>query len=162
MTRQKRTARTRAMQRRRKFTRRIERATGRVFANFEEACKAFTSAIVEGVMPVFAGVIEGLQAFASEWQKFVDSLTPEERGVLMLMLDEDEDDVIFRLTGNDEDGWCLDDGTDEDSLLRVWDTAEDAMAELPGDWWQEDGCWFATEIQDDRGGMHLRSARSSA
>jgi len=154
MSRQKRTARTRAMQRRRKFTRRIERATGRVFANFEEACKAFTSAIVEGM-------IEGLQAFASEWQKFVDSLTPEERGVLMLMLDEDEDDVIFRLTGNDEDGWCLDDGTDEDSLLRVWDTAEDAMAELPGDWWQDDGCWFATEIQDDRGGMHLRS-RSSA
>lgn len=32
----------------------------------------------------------------------------------------------------------------------TWDTAEDAMAEHPGKWWNEDGCWMC--FADDLGG----------
>lgn len=51
----------------------------------------------------------------------------------------DEEDNLRRLTGNDADGWQI----DPDPLLRVWDTAADAMAEIPGEWWEEEpGCWL--------------------
>lgn len=52
---------------------------------------------------------------------------------------EDERPDPIRLRG-DDDGWWLED----DPLGRVWDTAADAMAEFPADWWAEDGCWYAT------------------
>lgn len=70
------------------------------------------------------------------------------RGVFdaVRLLDEDDEDGenmagLRRLRGDDdEEGWTLDD----DPLGRVWGTAADAMAEVPGDWWEEEpGCWMA-------------------
>ncbi len=61
----------------------------------------------------------------------------------------DEGPEPYRLRGDDEEGWMIDD----DPLLRVWDTAADAMAEVLGDWWEEEpGCWMATAIESARPG----------
>lgn len=45
---------------------------------------------------------------------------------------------IIRLRG-DGDAWII----EEDAMWRCWDTAEDAMAEVPGAWWcDEPGSWL--------------------
>lgn len=45
---------------------------------------------------------------------------------------------IIRLRG-DGDAWTI----DQDSGCRCWDTAEEAMDEVPGAWWSDEpGCWL--------------------
>ena len=56
------------------------------------------------------------------------------------------DDNIIRLLGcdgdGDEEGWFIaDEGVDP--LGRTWTTAQAAMAEVPGAWWNEEpGVWM--------------------
>ena len=69
------------------------------------------------------------------------------------MNDDDDNDNIIRLLGcdgdGDEEGWFI---ADErvDPLGRTWTTAQDAMAEVPGAWWDEEpGVWMC--VRDELG-----------
>ena len=69
------------------------------------------------------------------------------------MNDDDDNDDIVRLLGcdgdGDEEGWFI---ADErvDPLGRTWTTAQDAMAEVPGEWWEEEpGVWMC--VRDELG-----------
>lgn len=86
MSRQKRTARTRAMQRRRKLVRRIARVTNgaiRTVAEFGAAIAEAFTPVVEAMVEVLGNVAEGLQAW-------FDSLTPEEREEFQRLLDAED------------------------------------------------------------------------
>jgi hypothetical protein len=61
--------------------------------------------------------------------------------------EEDAEDAnIIKIAGSDKDGWSCVSGERHDPLLRMWDTAADARAELgPAlTWWEEEpGFWLA-------------------
>ncbi len=84
---------------------------------------------------------------------------PRSEVEITVTMDADEAPELYRLRGDDEEGWMIDD----DPLLRVWDTAADAMAEVPGDWWEEEaGCWMAAAIESSTTPRRADNARKIA
>jgi len=81
---------------------------------------------------------------------------PRSEVEITVTMDADEAPELYRLRGDDEQGWMIDD----DPLLRVWDTAADAMAEVPGDWWEEEaGCWMAATSEPNTAPRRADNAR---